>query len=118
MDSYGQRLLSGSASVHEWQVPALNNFADAAMFVAAALAIVRAPNHSLQADDAHAQEKQSIAHADAEARRFRLVERDDGSALPWSIASKTCDAVPSASARRGRIRRARAAARRVLRPGT
>ena len=67
------------------------------MFVAAASAIVyRAPNHSLQADDAHAQEKQSIAHADAEARRFRLVELDDGSALPWSIASKNCDAAPSA----------------------
>ena len=64
------------------------------MFVAATSAIIRAPNHSLQAD-AHAQEKQSIAHADAEARRFRLVERDDGSALPWSIASKTCDAAPS-----------------------
>ena len=76
--------------------PAVNNFF--AMFVAAASAIVhRAPNHSLQADDALSPEKASIAHADAEARRFRLVEHDDGSALPWSIiASKNCDAVPSA----------------------
>ena len=73
----------------------VNNFF--AMFVAAASAISpRAPNHSLQADDAHAQEKQSIAHADAEARRFRLDERHDGSALPWAIASENCDAVPSA----------------------
>ena len=65
------------------------------MFVAAASAIIRAPNHSLQANDALSPEKASIAHADAEARRFRLVERHDGSALPWAIASENCDAVPS-----------------------
>ena len=85
------------------------------MFVAAASAIIRTPNHSLQADAARTGEAEHRARRRRGAA-LRLVEHGDGSALPGASLQKLrCRAVGAHLPRRARRRRAPRAARQRAR---